>query len=224
MPDFRYGNYLSKNIKMKTTGKSIAILGLDSIGKTTQKDLLIEDFLKNEIKVESVEYPPDVLDTGDTSTTYRINQYLHHGNPEELDPLEFQHLSVMNKLQFEPRLKELLAENDVVVMENYIGTSVAQGIAEGLEKDRILSLNSSLIPADITFLLFGEPFTAAENEDWQAKEKRKKLSSALLSLKGEKEWDVIKGIHIIDANQAKEKVHLDIWSCLAGKVPKLLAL
>ena len=200
------------------TGKFVVILGIPQIGKTTQRNLLKNHFSKRRLKVETVEYPPELLNTGETSTTHRIKEYLQGNNPEGMDVSEFQHLNVLNKLQFEPKLRELLSENDVVIAENYIGTSIAEGMVDGLDKHRIMSMNSDLISADLTLLLDGEPFKDETNGDHQKMEKRNKLRGAYAVLYTALNWQVIR------ASQSEHLVSREIWDIVSEKMPELANL
>jgi len=136
-------------------GKFIVLLGVNGTGKSTQAQLLAEKIRTeagNEVKY--VKYPIYGLEP----TGPMINSYLREGNPHKFSSREFQILHAFNRTAFEPRLTEFFESGVHVVAEDYVETSLAWGIAKGVEKKFLLELNSHLLEPDIRVFFNGRPY------------------------------------------------------------------
>jgi thymidylate kinase len=207
-----FDNYLTCILKigegviMENMKKGIlfTLMGVTNIGKTTQQKLL-EERLKNEgFKVVNVKYPKyDLEPTGP-----RINAFLRGGNPENLSSLEFQELNVKNRSEFEPTLKKLIEENDIVIAEMYTGTGIAYGVGYGLDKDYLISLNEPLLKADLSILLDGDRFLESVEKEHKYEvnnTQTDKVKAVHLELANDFGW------HVVNANQKIEDVHEEIY-------------
>ncbi len=194
-----------KNNKQK--GLLVAIYGINNIGKTTQVRLLKEEFEKQGQKAIIVKYP--VYDLAPTGP--QINAYLRLGNPEKLSPKQIQFLFAQNRKDYETKLKELITENDIVILEDYKGTGISWGMGAGVDKDYLIDINKDLIIPDISILMDGTRFLQGE-EDNHLHENNyaliDKVRDALLELSKQFNWK------IVNANQSIESVKRDIMSHL----------
>lgn len=185
-------------------GILFTLLGVTNTGKTTQQAKLQERLFAEGYRVAYVKYPVyDLLPTGP-----RINAYLRQGNPEGISAQEFHVLQIQNKRDFAPKLEHLLSENDIVLAEMYVGTGIAYGMGDGLEKDWLVSAYEGLRKADVSILLDGARFLESreaghhyENDD----EKTERIRAAHLELAADFGWN------IVEANGTIDEVHEAIY-------------
>lgn len=133
-------------------GKFITLYGINNIGKSTQAKLLIKALEKDGLKVSYLKYPIyDLKPTGPF-----INKVLRSKKGQTISESELQLWFILNRYQFEPKLKDLIATHDVVIAEDYIGTGIAWGVAKGLSELWLEEANRHLLKEDIAILFEGE--------------------------------------------------------------------
>ena len=196
-------------------GKFIVLYGVNNLGKTTQAKLLVENLIiKLSQKAEYIKFPVyDLQPSGP-----EINNYLKQGNPHQFTAREFQFLQILNRTQFEPKLKEKLDNGIWIVAEDYTGTGIAWGMATGVNKNLLYTLNSHLLKEDLGILFEGEPFT--ETLD---KNNIHETDPALLK-KVEEIFKIISkdfGWQGVNANQTKEEVQEQILQIVKNKISYL---
>ena len=166
----------------------IAIYGINNIGKTTQVQLLKENYIKQGLKVFTLKYPIYDIDPSGTflHTVLRSRQ-------QTLSEEELQMWFALNRYQFQAKLQHLLATYDLVIAEDYTYTAVAWGSCKGLDQDWIEKINDKLIQPDLEILITGERSLETvekghihENQHDLAD----KVSSKLKSLAQDKSWKV----------------------------------
>lgn len=187
------------------TGKLIVIYGVNNLGKTTQAKLLAERLRQEGHRAGYYKYPIyDIQPSGAL-----INNYLREGNTYRLSPREFQLLNVINRMQFEPIIREKLAAGINIVAEDYRAGGIAWGMGDGVAESFLTAINEHLLPEDIVFLFDGERFTQAvegghKHETDAALNER--VRDAYLKLAAEHGWITI------NANQPIEVIHQIIWN------------
>jgi len=190
----------------------VALYGTNNIGKSVQAEMLRARFESEGEKAEHVKFPLyDLSPTGPL-----INEYLRGGNPRAFTPREFQLLNIQNRLAFAPALREKSAAAHIV-LEDYTGTGIAWGIAAGVEKDLLVSLNKDIPAPDIEILLDGERFGTGHEEGHAHEENgtmQRRVREILLSLARENGWRIVR------ANASKEDVHKEIWSVVESFLKK----
>lgn len=195
--------------KQKYKGKLIAIYGVNNIGKTTQINLLKQEFEKQGKKVSVIKYP--IYDLPPTGP--QINAYLRQNNPEKLSPKEAQFLYAQNRKGFEEKLKDLLLENDFVILEDYTGTGISWGIGAGVNKDYLIEINKDLLKTDISILMDGKRFLEAEEKKHIHEnnyELTNKVRQAHIELAKQFGWK------IVNANQSIDEVNKDIINIISN--------
>jgi thymidylate kinase len=190
-------------------GVFIVVYGNNNIGKSTQSKLLVERIMRGGMPVHYVKYP--VYDFAPTGPM--INAYLREGNPHELSCREAQTLYAMNRYHFEPMLKKWLDAGDCVVAEDYVGTSLAWGIGNGVDKKYLLEINSGLLKEDITLFMDGQRFTAAK----EAKHIHEQ-NDALVEKVGVVYRELAKefGWTAVDVSGSIEEIHERMWNTLCS--------
>lgn len=133
-------------------GVFITIYGINNIGKSTHAKLLLARLREKGLKAEYVKYPVyDVSPSGPF-----INDVLRSGKGQNISEEELQLWYVLNRYQFEPRLKKMLDEGTIVIAEDYAGTGIAWGMAKGLAFDWVYNINSHVLKEDFSILIEGE--------------------------------------------------------------------
>lgn len=142
-------------------GKFITIYGINNIGKSTQAKLLVERLSNEGHKAKYVKYPVyDLMPTGPF-----LNKVLRGDGEQKISEDELQLWFILNRYQFEPRVKEWLKEGYIVVAEDYIGTGIAWGTAKGLDKNWLKNANKYLLKEDFAIMLEGKRDLRAQEKN-----------------------------------------------------------
>ncbi|PJB15982.1 hypothetical protein CO116_02890 [Candidatus Falkowbacteria bacterium CG_4_9_14_3_um_filter_38_19] len=188
-------------------GKFIVLYGINNLGKTTQAKMLTDQLNFYGLKAEYLKYPVyDLIPSG-----VILNSYLRQGNPHNLTPKEAQIIYAFNRTQYEKTLLNKLAGGINIVAEDYSGSGIAWGMGAGVDEQFLKYINSHLLKEDLAFLLDGERFRqAAENNHRHETDDEliEKVRLAHLKLGWENNW--IK----INANLKIEQIHQYIWNHL----------
>ncbi|MDD4333229.1 MAG: hypothetical protein PHT51_03895 [Patescibacteria group bacterium] len=186
-------------------GKFIVIYGINNLGKTTQAKLLVENLNNQNIKTEYIKYPIYSMEPAGKL----INSYLREGNPDNFSPRELQLLHYIDRITFEPILKEKLSQGINIVAEDYFGTGMAWGMSAGVDEKFLSYLYKFLYKEDLAILLDGERFKNAveKNHKHEEDDKLTKKSREIhLYLAKKYKWKVV------NANQNIKKVQSDVWN------------
>jgi len=133
-------------------GKLITIYGVNNMGKTTHSKLLVERLNKEGHKAFHVKYPVyDIEPTGSF-----LNSVLRNKEGQKITEDELQLWFILNRYQYQEKLKELLDQGYIVIAEDYVGTGIAWGVAKGLELEWCESANKHLLKEDLTVLIHGQ--------------------------------------------------------------------
>jgi thymidylate kinase len=196
----------------KQKGQFIVFYGVNSLGKTTQAKMLVENLI---VKMgKNAEYLKYAVYTLEPSGSLIAN-YLKGGNSYKFSPREFQLLQVLNRTQYEPKLKEKLTKGTWIVAEDYVGTGIAWGLTNGMNKDLLYKLNSHLLTEDLGILFEGEPFEGTLDKGNLHETNRallQKVSESFEEIAEDFAW------HKINANQPMEKVQEDILAIVKSKL------
>lgn len=135
----------------------ITLYGINNIGKTTQALRLVERLKEVGHDAVYVKFPVyEIEPTG----TY-LNSFLRSGDAQKISEEELQMWFTLNRYQFEPKLKQWLAEGKVVIAEDYIGTGIAWGTVKGASTEWLESMNKHLVKEDLAIMIDGERFMDA---------------------------------------------------------------
>lgn len=184
-------------------GKFIVFYGINNLGKTTQAKMLVDYLNKKDIKAEYLKYAVYDLEPAGPL----INGYLRGGNPYNFTPRELQLLHYIDRITFEPVLKEKLNKGINIIAEDYFGTAVAWGAGAGVDQKLLEYLYSFVYKEDLTILFDGERFTSSieknhkHETDLKLTERVRKIH---LNLAEKYNWTKI------DANRAIDEIHNDI--------------
>jgi dTMP kinase len=195
----------------KQKGNLIVIYGINSLGKTTQAKLLVESII---IKLgKSAEYLKYAVYNLEPSGPL-IMDYLKGGNRYEFTTREFQFLQVLNRTQYQPELLKKIDNGTLIVAEDYVGSGIAWGLANGIDKKLLYDMNSHLLKENLGLLFVGEPFA----EDLDKKNFHEK-DIAVLKTVNQYFQDIAKDFnwHIINANRPVEVIQEEIFQIVKSK-------
>jgi thymidylate kinase len=196
----------------KPNGQFIVLYGANNLGKSTQAKMLVEELI---IKMgKEAEYLKYAIYNLEPSGSL-INSYLRQGNPNQFTPREFQLLQVLNRTQHEPKLKEKLAKGTWVVAEDYIGTGIAWGMVNGVDKNLLYQMNSHLLKENLGILFEGEPFPKTQD-----KNNLHEQNPAVLTKVNEAFKEIARdfGWFTVNANKPKEEVQQAIMDIIKSKI------
>jgi thymidylate kinase len=194
-------------------GRLIVLYGPNNLGKSTQLDLLENDWKTIGRPYVRIKYPIYTSETG-----ILINRVLREdkdGNRLKMGDEELQYWFAENRLQFQPTLLELLEQGDVLA-EDYKGTGFAWGLTKGVSRELLDLFNTGLLDPDIAILLDGEKRFSSGIEKGHRHETA-----------GEDIWEKNRRIHqelaaefgweVVNANESIEAVHENILATIAKK-------
>lgn len=193
-------------------GRLIVIYGSNNLGKSKQLDLLEEEYKNEGIPYTRIKYPIYDSPTGEI-----INSILRPAEGEdkvEISESDFQALYAENRRQYEPILRALLEQGDVIA-EDYIGTGMAWGLTKGVDKNFLEEINADLLKPDIEIVLDGYRYAGGierrhRHEDVEPRV-WEKSRMAHLELAREYGWEVV------NANGSPDEVHEVIMKILFVK-------
>lgn len=187
-------------------GKFITIYGINNIGKSTQAKMLVERLNASGHRAIHIKYP--IYDLEPTGPL--LNNILR-SKSQEMSEEELQTLFVRNRIEFEPRLIQYLAEGYIVVAEDYVGTGIAWGTAKGADMEWLEAINAPLLQEDMAIYMKGKRFLQGrehthihETDD----ELAKKCEAVFEELADKYKW---KEVLVVDG---KEIVANRIWELL----------
>lgn len=138
----------------------ITLYGINNIGKSTQAKKLVERLEREGKTVKYIKYPVYEIEP----TGRFLNDFLRSGAAQRVSEEELQMWFALNRYQFEPELKKMLADGVIVIAEDYTGTGLAWGVTKGANLEWLESLNKYLVREDLAILLDGERFGHAAEE------------------------------------------------------------
>ena len=135
----------------------IAIEGLDQSGKATQAERLRDHLREQGARARLVSFP----DYG-TSIGEEIARALQ--GEREYGPEAMQLLYVANRYERKTDLERWLSGGLAVVCDRYVASSIAYGVAQGLDADWLADIQRFLPRPELTILLDIDPALAAERK------------------------------------------------------------
>lgn len=197
----------------KRRGYFITIYGINNIGKSTQVQLLVDFFKKNDWPAEAIKYPLYRLKP---SGPY-INQLLRKKQTQSISEEEFQMWYVINRFQYEPTLMKKINSGKIVIAEDYTGTGLSWGATKGADLEWLIEMNKPLVKEDLAILLDGERFLSG-------KETKHLHESKDAAVERCRRWHLklakMYNWHVVNANQAVDAVQEDILKVVSEFVGK----
>lgn len=127
-------------------GSLIAFEGLDQSGKQTQAESLRAALAQRGHWCEMLSFPAYATAIGS-----ELHRALH--GERDYTPDVMQLLYVANRYEVKPSIDQWLAEGRIVLCDRYVASSVAYGVAQGLDRTWLDDIQRFLPEADLTILL-----------------------------------------------------------------------
>ena len=135
------------------SGVLIAFEGLDQSGKETQARMLAARLTAAGGQVRIVSFPDYATPIGT-----ELHRALH--GEREYGPDVIQMLMIANRYEWKPAILQALAEEQIVVADRYLASSVAYGEAQGLDPDWLFEAQKYLPQPSLTVMIDIAPATA----------------------------------------------------------------
>jgi len=132
-------------------GKFITIYGINNIGKSTHAQILTERLINEGYDAEFLKYPNYTVEPTGSFLDHLLRGHEKQAITEE----ELQLWFVLNRYQFQPEIERKLAEGKVLVVEDYVGTGIAWGVAKGLKLKWMEAINKHLLVEDFAIYMSG---------------------------------------------------------------------
>jgi thymidylate kinase len=142
-----------------------------------------------------------------------LNKVLR-GGKQEISEKELQMWFVINRYQFEPELKKMLAEGIWVVAEDYIGTGIAWGVTKGVDLDWMETVNDGLMHEDLAIFIDGERTIKAKEDNHiheQNDELMDRSRAVHLDLGGRYKWEKV------ELQAEKDDTEASIWKIIESQ-------
>lgn len=141
-------------------GKFITIYGINNIGKSTHAQILTERLIQEGYDAEFLKYPNYNIEPSGKF----LDHVLRGGGGQSIPEDELQLWFVLNRYQFQPEVEKKLAEGKILVVEDYVGTGIAWGVAKGLELNWMEAINRHLLREDLAIYMSGQRHLEAREE------------------------------------------------------------
>lgn len=141
-------------------GKLITIYGINNIGKSTHCRRLVKNLKNAGKKALFIKYPAYSVEPSGSF----LNRIIRTRGQQRIPEEELQLWFLLNRYQFQPKLKKMLEEGYYVVAEDYSGTGIAWGHTKGGDLKWLEEVNKYLIKENLAILIEGERSRRAEEE------------------------------------------------------------
>lgn len=139
-------------------GKFITLYGINNIGKSTQAQILTERLIGAGYNAEFLKYPNYSVEPSGKF----LDSVLRGSGEQKISEDELQMWFVLNRYQFQPEIEKKLSEGKILVVEDYIGTGIAWGVAKGLDRKWLEAINENLIKENLAIMLYGKRHVSAK--------------------------------------------------------------
>ena len=196
----------------------LAIEGIDQAGKYTQTKMLLRA-LKRQHKLSSttIHFPIYETPVGEAISQYLTTPYNRYKSSQL--PLQVLHcLQAANKWEHLHDIQNDCHKYDIVIIDRYLASNVVYGMANGLKRKWLASLEDGLPKPDLTILLdisVDESF-ARRPTDRDKFEKNKKFLNTVHAQYHKQAKKL--NWKIIDASRSKNDVHKDILAYVLSKM------
>jgi dTMP kinase len=185
------------------SGSLIAFEGLDQSGKETQARLLAERLSGLGRRVTVVSFPDYATPIG-----AELHRALHGGR--DYGPDVIQMLMIANRYEWKPKILAAQAEDQVVVADRYLASSVAYGEAQGLDPDWLFEAQKYLPPPALTVMIDIAPATAVSRKRTNRDRFEQDLAMLERVRVSYRRQAAAAGWVAVDGEQPKDKVAEDV--------------
>lgn len=203
----------------------VVIEGMDASGKQTQSKRLAEA-----LKATRFSFPNYSSTTGRAIEAHLKKQWVAQGTPgfgvhELLDPMVFQCLQTVNRLELLP---EIIAANQRghIVFDRYFQSAMVYGALDGLDRDWLqIVQRAPMPPADLNILIdipveVGFKRRPERRDRYEAnRDYLEKVRTEYLRLFSEQiDRDLSLSWHIVDGFASEDEVFADLWRIVSPRL------
>jgi len=193
----------------------IVIEGIDGSGKTTQAKLLYEALKDRGYKVALLYEPTD------SKYGLLIREKLKTG---DYTPLELYELFLKDREINAVRIRKLMSENMIVILDRYYISTIAYQGAQGIPISKIIRDHAKMPRPDIIFILDMEPEYAlmriGSRDTFEKVDFLRRVRDLYLRVPEILE-DICSDIYIIDAMGRPEQIHEEILGIVLRKLSEV---
>ncbi len=180
-------------------GKRIALYGIPKAGKSTQADILVQTFKRKDFQAEYIQYP---MFKEEPSGSF-LNEYLNKGKYKNITERELQLWFAINRMQYQPTLKNDLEEPVAIVTENDLGMSFAYGMLAGVKREWLEAVNEPVLKPDLSIFITRE--SVIDDAPTGTARTLRNLQEIYHELAMKHAW------YTVDGDQKMMEVHMNIW-------------
>jgi len=199
-------------VKLNKKGILIVFEGMDQSGKGTQSRLFVEKLIKSGYSVEYMHFH-DI----ETPLGKEIQSFLD--GKRKYNPLVRQLLYTANRYEKVEHIEKVLQEKDFLIIDRYIPSGIAYGMANGLDFDWMVKLESKLPQPDIVVLIDISTNTSRSRKHEEQRDVYEKNYDYLDKVREAYHILADKYMYIvIDGEREKELVHEEVWEKVWNKI------
>ena len=189
----------------------VVIEGIDQSGKNTQSELLCRRFEEEGYKAKVLSFP---------NYKTRIGKLIRAFLRGEVEyPAQVRHMLLSaNRWEMRVKIENHLEKGFTLVCNRYYHSNIPYGVANGLDRKWLQSLDEGLPESDLVVLVDIAPETslARKGADRDIHERNLKflleVRKQYLVLANEQGWTVV------DGENSVQKVSEDVWKAIAKKL------
>jgi dTMP kinase len=191
-------------------GLLIAFEGLDQSGKQTQAELLRERLTARDRTVRLLSFPDYTTVIG-----AEIGRALHGERQYGADVMQL--LYVANRYEHKQSMVDAINAGTILVCDRYVASSVAYGVAQGLDRAWLTEIQKYLPQPDVTILLDIAPDASARRKSTN-RDKYEQDHALLRRVRDSYLRQAGDGWVRIDADRERDVVAAEVFAALADRV------
>jgi dTMP kinase len=192
-------------------GLLIAFEGLDQSGKQTQAERLRDRLIAEGRRSRLVSFPEYT-----TAIGQEISRALQGEREYGADVMQL--LYIANRYERKPDLARWLADGEILVSDRYLASSVAYGVAFGLDAAWLTELQKFLPQPDLTILLDIAPETAVRRKSVDRDRYERDLALQLRVRQAYQQLAVQPTWQRLDGEQSKDAIADAVFTAVSARL------
>jgi dTMP kinase len=194
-------------------GLLIAFEGLDQSGKQTQAEMLRDRLTDSGRRVQLLSFPDYA-----TAIGREIQLALHGSRDYGADVMQL--LYIANRYEWKTRIVQERERGTILVCDRYLASSVAYGVAHGLDGEWLQQIQRFLPQPDITFLLDIAPEVSARRKTAD-RDKYERDLALLARVRASYVRQAESGWVRLDADRDRDAVSRDVHTVVADRLARM---
>ena len=192
-------------------GLLVAFEGLDQSGKQTQAELLRDYVVSDGRECRLISFPDYQTPIGN-----ELSRALHGEREYGADVMQL--LYVANRHEYKQLIIDAKAAGTILVCDRYLASSVAYGVAQGLDGEWLVEIQKYLPAPDVTILLDIPPEASARRKSHGRDKFEQDLGLLGRVRDSYVRQSAGRGWVRIDADRDRDAVAARVWSAVADRV------